>query len=114
MARQVDVDGSPTVPKGLVDYVTAATEVTSQSVGPKSGVFAIPSAGIQIMSVSVILSLIHRGSSQQCLSSVLPTASLSLSLSPTLSVFHTLTLTLSLFLFSAVKEGVSRFLQGCS
>ena len=56
MARQVDVEGSPTVPKGLVDYVTAATEVTSQSEGPKSGVFAIPSAGIQIMSVSVILS----------------------------------------------------------
>ena len=110
MARQVDVEGSPTVPKGLVDYVTAATEVTSQSEGPKSGVFAIPSAGIQIMSVSVILSLTHRGSSQQCLSSVLPTASLSVSVS--LSIFHTLTL--SLFLFSAVKEGVSRFLQGCS
>lgn len=112
MARQVDVEGSPTVPKGLVDYVTAATEVTSQSEGPKSGVFAIPSAGIQVMSVSVILSLIHRGSSQQCLSSVLPTASLFVSVSVSLSVFHTLTL--SLFLFSAVKEGVSRFLQGCS
>ena len=78
MARPVGEEGSTTVSEGLVKYVTAAATTitgaargasagaattatgaargataTSQSLGSVSGVYAVPSAGIQIMSVSV-------------------------------------------------------------